>query len=273
MNLEHTVGNPTSVQITQVVDENPLCHTLYFDTPWKGSVVQPGQFVMVWIRNVDEIPMSICYQDDEEMAITVKQVGEATEALMTLQPEDYIGLRGPFGNGFSLASKNPLLVGGGIGMAPLRFLTHELIREGSNVTLLVAAKTGGDLLLFDFENQLSDSIELKIATDDGSRGLEGLATDLADSLIQENEFDRLYTCGPEIMMAGLCKSAAHHGIPLEASLERYMKCGCGICGTCAMDPQGLMVCVDGPVFSDKQLQQIDEFASYTRDSTGKKQPL
>lgn len=273
MDLKQEVGNPTSIRITRIVEENRSCHTLYFDIPWNDCSIQPGQFIMVWIRGVDEIPMGICYHDDKEMAMTVKRVGKATEALQALQPGDYVGVRGPFGNGFTLNCKNPLLIGGGIGMAPLRYLTQPLLHVGSNVTLLVAAMTESELLLYDFENRASNKFKLKIATDDGSRGFEGLATELADSLLKKNDFDRIYACGPELMMAGLLNLALDYGIPLEASLERYMKCGCGICGTCAMDPRGLMVCVDGPVFSDEQLQNIDEFGSYTRDSTGQRRPL
>jgi dihydroorotate dehydrogenase electron transfer subunit len=228
---------------------------------------------MVWIRDVDEIPMGICYHDDKEMGMTVKRVGEATDALQALQPGDYVGLRGPFGNGFTLNCKNPLLIGGGIGMAPLRYLTKTLLHKGSDVTLLVAAKTESELLLYDYDSRASNSFRLEIATDDGSRGFEGLATELADSLLKKHDFDRIYACGPELMMASLLELALDYGLPLEASLERYMKCGCGICGTCAMDPQGLMVCVDGPVLPGKKLRQIDEFGSYTRDSTGQRSPL
>lgn len=273
MDLEKEVGNPTSVRITQVAEENSSCYTLSFDIPWKNCSIQPGQFIMVWIRDVDEIPMGICYHDDEEMAMTVKRVGEATEALQTLEPGDYIGVRGPFGNGFTLDCTNPLLVGGGIGMAPLRFLTETLLQDGSDVTLLVAAETERELLLYDFDDRVSDNLELRIATNDGSRGFKGLATDFADQLLQQSSFDRIYACGPELMMATLLNLATDYGLPLEASLERYMKCGCGICGTCAMDPQGHMVCIDGPVFSAEQLREIDEFGSYTRNSTGQKQSL
>ncbi|MBD3159092.1 MAG: dihydroorotate dehydrogenase electron transfer subunit [Candidatus Lokiarchaeota archaeon] len=273
MDLKQEVGNPTSIRITRIVEENRSCHTLYFDIPWRDCSIQPGQFIMVWIRDVDEIPLGICYCDDKEMGMTVRRVGEATDALQALQPGDYVGLRGPFGNGFTLNCKNPLLIGGGIGMAPLRYLTKTLLHKGSDVTLLVAAKTESELLLYDYDNRASNSFRLEIATDDGSRGFEGLATELADSLLKKHDFDRIYACGPELMMASLLNLASDYGLPLEASLERYMKCGCGICGTCAMDPQGLMVCVDGPVLSGKKLRQIDEFGSYTRDSTGQRRPL
>ena len=106
-----------------------------------------------------------------------------------------------------------------------------------------------------------------ISTDDGSKGYKGLASDLAKEEIAKEKFDQVLTCGPEIMMKKLydiCKN-----IPFQASLERYMKCGFGICGQCCIG-EGLRVCKEGPVFDGKTLKKIQDFGIYTRDASGRK---
>jgi dihydroorotate dehydrogenase electron transfer subunit len=99
-------------------------------------------------------------------------------------------------------------------------------------------------------------------------GYKGLATEIAEDLIKNTRSDTIYTCGPELMMVGLLKIAEKENLRFQASLERYMKCGCGICGTCALDPTGDLVCKEGPVFTAGDLLKIEEFGKYHRDSTG-----
>jgi dihydroorotate dehydrogenase electron transfer subunit len=105
-----------------------------------------------------------------------------------------------------------------------------------------------------------------ITTDDGSLGIRGFTTDALKGLLKEESFDCVYTCGPEMMMKkvfGLCKE---FGVECQASLERYMKCGIGVCGQCCID--GLRVCKDGPVFSSEQLRKLDEFGVFERNKSG-----
>jgi dihydroorotate dehydrogenase electron transfer subunit len=101
-------------------------------------------------------------------------------------------------------------------------------------------------------------------------GFKGFATKAVEKLVNASDFDTMYTCGPEIMMAGLHNIARKSKIQFQASLERFMKCGCGICGTCAMDPTGQLVCADGPVFTGEQLAKLTNFGKYHRDAVGMK---
>jgi len=270
MKMEELMGNPTSVQISNIVDETPLSKTLQFSL--HGPIeFQSGQFVMVWVPGIDEIPMSISSWDSPEMEITVQSIGDATQALISMSKGDWIGVRGPFGNPFSTNSKKALVVGGGVGIAPLKPLVYNLLDGDSEVTLVNAAKTKNDLIYCEeFENLNHSNLKVEIATDDGSLGFKGFATDAVAKILDGNEFDRMYTCGPEVMMAGLYNLAKARKIRFQASLERFMKCGCGICGTCAMDPTGQLVCTDGPIFTGEQLAGLTDFGKYHRDAVGMK---
>ena len=270
MRLENLMGNPVSVKVTKRVEENPTTVTLYFDVPVLDPPALPGSFLMVWIPDVDEIPMSICHCDPPSIGISVKCVGAATKSLSQRKVGDWIGIRGPFGQPFSPNAQHALVVGGGVGVPPLRFLTYTLLARDIKTTLVIAAKTKDELILYDFLNRKDSNLTVEVATDDGSMGFKGFATELAQNLLETGNFDMIYTCGPELMMADLYKIAKELRISLQASLERYMKCGCGICGTCALDPTGDLVCIDGPVFSGKALDRISEFGEYHRDATGVK---
>ena len=268
MNLKELMGNPISVRISEIIRETPQIRTLRFPSPLQ-KMFQPGQFLMVWVPEVDEVPMSISMQDDSSVAVTILPVGEATRKLCSLRSGDWIGIRGPFGSFFTTTPHKALVVGGGVGMAPLRPLVYSLLKRDTEVTLLIAAKTQNELVYHsEFSNNTSSKFNLELATDDGSLGYNGLATDAAEALLTTHTFDMLYTCGPEPMMAVLQRLALAHKIPIQASLERFMKCGCGICGTCAMDPTGHLVCRDGPVFSGEQLSKFTDFGKYHRDSVG-----
>jgi dihydroorotate dehydrogenase electron transfer subunit len=270
MKMDELMGNPVSVQISKVITETPHSKTLQFS--WKNQIeFKPGQFVMVWIPDVDEIPMSISLWNSPDMGITIQSLGDATKALVSMSNGDWIGIRGPFGNPFSANSKKALVVGGGVGIAPLRPLVYNLLDGGSEVTLVIAAKTKNELIYLDeFEKLKHSNLKLEVATDDGSLGFKGFATDAASQLLDGNEFDTMYTCGPELMMAGLYEIAKKNNVQFQASLERFMKCGCGICGTCAMDPTGQLVCTDGPVFTGEQLAKLTDFGKYHRDAVGMK---
>lgn len=269
MKIEKLMGTPTSVRIKDVVEETESAKTLIFDIN-DSYDIKPGQFLMVWVPTIDEIPMSISLWNHPTMGITVQTIGPATQALTDLQTGDWIGIRGPFGNHFSLESSRALVVGGGIGIAPLRPLTDALLDQGTDVTMVIAAKTKDTLVSYDFPARKTKNLTVNFATDDGTEGYKGFATGLVEDLLAESSFDKIYTCGPELMMSKLYHIASEHNIPLEVSMERHMKCGCGICGTCALDPDGELVCMDGPVFSGVQLQKIKEFGQYHRDATGMK---
>jgi dihydroorotate dehydrogenase electron transfer subunit len=263
------MGQQGSVELVKIIEENSKVRTLLFEIPHPDLKFQAGQFLMVWIPSIDEIPMSISSWKKPTMGITVLPVGEATQVLADLKKNQLVGIRGPFGTGFKLTTKKSLVIGGGIGIAPLRPLVLHLLKQGTDVTLIAAAKSAKDLVFVDEFKKITNSrFNLRIATDDGSMGFKGLATEDAEEFLAENKVDTIYTCGPELMMAKLFSIAKEKNVGFQASLERFMKCGCGICGTCAMDPNGELVCVDGPVFTGEQLTTMSEFGRYHRDSTG-----
>ena len=271
MNVDRLMGNQVSVQVSETVQETDTARTIQFKVSNPDFKVAPGQFLMIWVPGIDEIPMSVSWWDSPKVGITVLPIGDATTKLTSLQEGDWIGIRGPFGSAFTLDSKRALIVGGGIGIAPMRPLVHKLLDNGTDVTLLIAAKTSKKLVfLKEFSSLSHDRLILKLSTDDGSSGFKGLATDAVKEDLNIMDYDTVYTCGPELMMLGLLEQVRTSKVRFQASLERFMKCGTGICGTCAMDPTGTLVCVDGPVYTKTQLSEISEFGKYHRDAMGLK---
>lgn len=252
---------PHIVNILDVVDECQDVRTFTIDYPHR---VMPGQFVMVWVPNVDEIPMSISLMEDEKQAITVKRIGYATKAMHNLEKGDRIGIRGPYGTSYEREGKEKLLVvAGGIGIAPLAPFIENSAREGCEITLVLGAKTESELL---FADRLKDVSHLHISTDDGSSGYHGFASDLGDEILAKEKFHAIYTCGPEPMMKKVVDTAMKLKIPVQASLERFMKCGVGLCDSCALN--GVQVCKDGPVFTGQELEKLSDFGTLKRDACG-----
>jgi dihydroorotate dehydrogenase electron transfer subunit len=251
-------GTPVPVAITRIKNETQNIRTFFFEPQIEFS---PGQFVMVWIPGVDEIPMAL----SSASSITVQKVGDATTALFSLQPGDRLGIRGPFGNGFTLGEK-VLAIAGGVGAAPLL----PLAKADCVMTMLLGAKTETDLL---FVDQLDECTDVMIATDDGTFGHHGFVTSLMDDLNLAT-YDRIAVCGPEVMMRSVLAKVTEKGLEhkTEFSLHRYMKCGVGVCGSCCIDPSGLRVCRDGPVFTGSSLQK-SEFGHYMRDASGRKKNI
>jgi dihydroorotate dehydrogenase electron transfer subunit len=222
---------------------------------------------MVWIPGVDEVPMSISNIVKNDVWITVKRVGEATAAIHEITKDGMLGLRGPYGSGFSLKGRNTLIVGGGIGDAPLLYLATKLVDQGSRITMVIGARSAEGLILREDLEKLfnqNDQSRLILATDDGSEGTKGIASDIAAALMEKEKFDRVYTCGPEAMMLKVINTAQNRRIQVEASLERYMRCGIGICGSCYIGKY--LVCKDGPIFSDAKLNEIVQFLTNSEDT-------
>lgn len=230
------------------------------------SKAQPGQFAMVWIPGLGEKPFSLAAADPIELVI--EPIGDFSKALCALEVGDKISLRLPLGHGFTVAGEQPVLVGGGCGAAPLRFLASAFIAAGTTPLTVLGAATEDRLIL-----PTTWPGETLLATDDGSAGFTGTAVDCLTDHLDRHPCDGLYTCGPELMMRAVLAQATTRQIPLELSLERYMKCGLGICGHCAMDGNGLLVCTEGPVVSGTDCKCLDEFGVYRRDATGKRVPF
>jgi len=251
-------GMPLAVGITRVRKETQSIRSFFFDREFS---FRPGQFVMVWVPGVDEIPMAL----SSPLSITVQNVGDATGALFALGAGASLGIRGPFGNGFTRGEK-VLAIAGGVGAAPLL----PLARSDCVMTLLLGARTESELL---FVDQLDECTDVLIATDDGTQGHHGFVTGLMDDL-NLAAYDRIAVCGPEAMMRAVLAKVSELGFARKAefSLHRYMKCGAGVCGSCCIDPSGFRVCRDGPVFSGDLLLK-GEFGHYLRDASGRKKPF
>ncbi len=273
-----------TVKIHRILNECEGIKTIIFNAK-KGNSEnyihpKPGQFLMIWVPGVDEVPMSIsAYDDNGNWAITVKNVGECTNAIHNLKIGDYIGVRGPLGNHFKLPENNHkkiFLIGGGIGMAALKSLSAVLKKGNFKYTIIEGAKTDINLMYMDeFQVYNEGSPEFHFCTDDGSYGLEGTASEIFEKILEKYKQEELaqaiaYTCGPEKMMFKIMQICEKKNIELQASLERIMRCGCGLCGLCALDPLGLLVCKDGPVFSSEYLKKIQDFGVNKRDFSGKK---
>jgi len=276
----HSQKNPTAtnslriVKIQEVKRESPTVKTFSFRDKLCAKA-EPGQFVMVWIPGVDEIPMSLSTINTKgATSITVADVGEATKALHQRKIGDILGIRGPYGNGFTLISGNVMIVGGGTGLMPLMPLTEKIVRLAKKTAFLLGAKTKDELLFLDRIKQMLSKVNAEIiaTTEDGSYGLKGIVTDHAEKKLAKERFDMVYTCGPEQMMHRIFILAEQYDTPLQASLERIMRCAIGLCGSCVIGR--FRVCKDGPVLTSEQLRTVkDEFGKFTRDFQGKKTPI
>ena len=275
MSAYHIADNRLrTTQILNVKAESPTVKTFSFRDAHCGKA-QPGQFLMLWIPGVDEIPLSILGVDEGGLvSVVVKNVGEATRALHEAKEGDVIGVRGPFGNSFSMVKGSVLIVAGGTGTAPLVFLASRLLPRITRGVFVLGAKTRSELL---FMNQLEQSfnrsqVRLVTSTEDGSCGVTGLCTEPVEQILARETFNIVYTCGPEKMLRKVFELAEEHRTNLEASLERLMRCAIGLCGSCTIGKY--RVCSDGPVFTSKQLREVkNEFGNSRRDLTGRKIPL
>ena len=251
---------PKIVKILDVKKEAEKINTILFNYPEKAS---PGQFFMIWIPDVDEIPMSISYIHNEIKGITFKNVGNATSALEKLKKGDQIGIRGPYGNKFNLEFEKILFVAGGTGIATITPAVEIFRKSNKKSFVIIGAKTKNEIF---FKDRLEKSgAKIFISTDDGSYGFKGYATDLYQDINKKEKFDSVITCGPEIMMKTLHEQ--RDNLHFQASLERYIKCAIGICGQCCIG-DGIRVCKEGPIFDGKTLKTIKDFGSFRRDSAG-----
>lgn len=254
------------VRLIRAERETSEVKSLYFRDEL-CSQASPGQYVMVWAPGVDEVPMSLS-AIGEVSSVTVRCVGQATKAMSDMKNGDRMGVRGPFGNGFTVSGVAPLIVGGGVGVASLAPLAESMVSRGVEPTFVLGARS---VDLFLFRDRLLHLLgdHLVLATDDGSMGFRGFASECAAELMGKRHFDYIYTCGPELMMLSVFAVAERYGVPTQASLERYIKCAFGLCGSCAVGPY--RVCVDGPVFGSEQLRAVrDEFGKKRMDPSGQK---
>ena len=232
--------------LIKLTDEKPL------------PEMMPGQFVEVRVDGSTSTflrrPISINFVDREknELWLLVATVGDGTKQMAKLQPGDTLNCVLPLGNGFTPAKQGEkvLLVGGGVGVAPLLYVGAEMKRQGIEPTFLLGARTANDLLMLPVFNMYGRAY---VTTEDGSMGEKGFVTN--HSILTKERFDRISTCGPTPMMKAVARYARQNNVDCEVSLENMMACGLGACLCCVEKTTegNLCVCKDGPVFNIKKL--------------------
>ena len=216
--------------------------------------VRPGQFVEVRIDETLGVllrrPISIHDAvGSTAIVLLVQRVGRGTAWLCSRKAGDIVNVVMPLGNGFSLPAAGqpfrPLLIGGGVGVAPLLLLGKELTRRGADPTFLLGARTENDLLCLTRFEQAARTL---VSTENGGAGEKGLVT--RHSVLEKERFDYIYTCGPLPMMKAVARVAREKGVPCEVSLENRRACGLGACLCCVEDTVdgNVCVCKEGPVF-------------------------
>jgi len=245
--------------ITKAEKENDIVTTLTFDLPLSNA--EPGQFVMLWLPGMDEKPYGVAGTSPLRIAVGAR--GNFSNKLCSMKKGDRVWLRGPYGRGFELKGKRILLVGGGYGFGPLRFLADEAKKKKIAAVAICGARNSGLLMK-------EASCKTIFTTDDGSAGTKGNVLVAMKELLKKEKFDTVYTCGPERMMSAVAYAAKEAGADCQLLLERYMKCGIGICGHCCCGDK--LVCIDGPMFGLEILKN-PEFCKVWRTKTGKREPI
>ena len=263
---------PRVVRLERIQDETPSIRSFWFnDAALHGA--KPGQFAMVWVPGVDEVPMSVlAIHGRSEAGAVIKKGGPVSIALWEKKVGDKLWVRGPYGRPFRVGHHHKLLVvGGGTGLVPLISLLVHL--RGREVTLITGARTASELLFKDWLEQecKAHGFKLIFATDDGTFGEKNQVPKVVEHVLRAERFDGIYTCGPEPMMKLVYDLAMEKRCHIQVSLERVFKCGVGICAPCVIGPY--LACRDGPVFTDAELSGMPEFGHSRRDLSGKKVPL
>lgn len=245
--------------LTQNIQLNATYVLLKFRDDKPLPPMQPGQFVQVRVDNSPSTylrrPISINFVDtaSNELWLLVQTIGDGTRALAALKTGDRVNMLLPLGNRFSEPQndENVLLIGGGVGVAPLLMLGKELNEQKKAVNFLLGARTINDLLELEYFNSFGTVFT---TTEDGSFGEKGYVTQ--HSILQQKHFDRIYTCGPKPMMLAVAAYAKAHNIECEVSLENTMACGIGACLCCVEDTLDghVCTCTEGPVFNIKKLK-------------------
>jgi dihydroorotate dehydrogenase electron transfer subunit len=262
--LDITRNKTDIVKIEKVIDYSPELKSYYVRNSRIAKAYRPGNFIVLWIPNVDFLPMSISNIEGNLLEITVQKIGDGTSKLFEMQVGDKIGVRGPFGNSWNYEdATNILVVGGGVGIAAITTLIDPLKKNKKNVFVAIGAKDDASLI---FADRLIDWIpNTMCTTDDGSRGKKCFVTDAVEDIIKNENIDLILTCGPEIMMKRVFEIAEAKSIEIQASLERKMKCGIGLCGSCCVGYKNdVSVCKDGPIFTSKQLKTFPQFGNYSK---------
>jgi NAD(P)H-flavin reductase len=265
---------PQPHTLRELKKETPDTFTFVLE-PANGAIgrgFQPGQFSMLWVFGVGELPISISGNPakPEHLVYTVRSVGQATHTLVTQSPGSSLGVRGPFGSGWPIEAgkeKDVIIVAGGIGLAPLRPVVYHILENRSSyrrLVLLYGARSPRDLL---YRRELAfwarqPETQVLTTVDYGGlswRGHVGVVTTLFKYARFHPARSLAMICGPEIMMRFVARDLAGHGLgrnDIYLSMERNMKCAVGFCGHCQYGPN--FICKDGPIFRYERIQSALE---------------
>ncbi len=220
--------------------------------------ILPGHFVELLVADTRNAflrrPISIYDVQPEcnSFELLIQIVGEGTQLMAKLEAGDTINAMYPLGNGFDtkISAKSVLLVGGGVGVAPLLYLAKQLNEEGIRPKILLGGRAAGNIIEVENFAKYGDVL---ISTEDGSIGEKGFVTQHS---VMKEPIDKIYTCGPDPMMRAVADIAFERNIDCEVSLENMMACGIGACLCCVTDTKEghKCVCTDGPVFNTKELK-------------------
>jgi len=218
-----------------------------------SAVTRPGQFVNIrldgrFLRR----PISVCDVEDNVLTLIYKVVGGGTEQLRAMRPGEWLDLLTGLGNGYDLspAGTNPLVIGGGVGVPPMYWLTKQLLAAGHSVTAVLGFNTAGEIFYDDMFRALG--AEVILATADGSRGVQGFVTDAMAGL----DYSYFFACGPEPMLKAVWRTAKGSG---QLSFEKRMGCGFGACMGCSCRTitGSKRICREGPVLTKEEIRWDD----------------
>ncbi len=253
------------VKIAKVREEFPGNKTFFMQ---EQMAFYPGQFVMAWLPGIDEKPIALIPWG-KKYALNIEGKGIATKKMLLLKAGGKIGIRGPYGRPFtSRGVKKAAILAGGIGIDSIILLAEKLHRNGCATKIILGGRSRERII---FEKELGKYGEVLVATDDGSCGEKGYNTQILERLLKKGKSDIVYACGPEVMMVKAFELAKKHKTRFECSVERYMKCGIGVCGECVMNDK--LTCVDGPIFNEKELAKMDEFGKTAYLKSGRRVSL
>jgi len=246
------------IENTQVADN-------YYLMKVEGNKIaeysKPGQFFMLQCKDHSRIlrrPISLHNVDDNILEFYYEALGKGTKEFTKLSIGETINIQGPLGNGYdtNIKNKNIVVIGGGMGMAPIKYLIKNL-KDNNKITFIGGGRNAEAIKIiekFNFKN-----IKIEIATDDGSIGIKGNTVDLLKKIIKNQSIDIIYTCGPHPMMLAVAKIAQENNIRCQISLEERMACGIKACVGCSILTKNGMkkVCYDGPVFESTDILDLN----------------
>jgi len=238
------IGEIVAAKVVKVIKENRLVCSIYLEPEVKIARPKPGQFLMIWVPEYEEVPMSVSGYYGDIVRITVAAVGETTKRLHQVHVGEYLGIKGPLGNGLELKNIKYLLVGGGYGVAPLIYAMQEIRRIGGKSTIIIGARTKEQLLMVDEAKKIGNVF---VSTDDGSYGYEGTAYDLFIDVGDNLDYDEVLVCGPKPLLIKVAKYCVEKNVKCWVFAEEYMKCGIGLCGSCVLGMSSILICREGPV--------------------------